>query len=383
MDQNSRNRHHIILEGFTEAERFQSPPSSRTPKSVPERDRGTHGAALLGQVEEMKPEMTAARQAQQEAGLESGLGIRVEFESFPDVDLAFERLDRERQGIELLNSHQEDQRTSATVFVPDGKLEHFEKLIGDYLDEKRDSAGNPRDNKKLINAIEQIRAASLESLWTDDKDVFPVSDAETFWWEVWLPIRKDRSATVENFRNLAQAQDFRVAPGELEFPERTVLLVYTSAGQMKRSMTTLKSIAELRRAKETAEFFRALPPEEQSEWLDDLINRTQFIESADTVPYVCLFDTGVNNGHPLIRSGLADSDLHTVEPAWGTDDSKGHGTAMAGLALAGDLTEAITSGMPIEIRHRLESVKLLDQDGGNTNDSRHHGYLTTEAVARP
>ncbi len=174
-----------------------------------------------------------------------------------------------------------------------------------------------------------------------------------------------------------------MAPGELEFPERTVLLVYTSAGQMKRSMTTLNSIAELRRAKETAEFFRSLPPEEQSEWLDDLINRTQFIESADTVPYVCMFDTGVNNGHPLIRSGLADSDLHTVEPAWGSDDAQGHGTAMAGLALAGDLTEAIASGMTIEIRHRLESVKLLDQDGANTNDSRHHGYLTTEAVARP
>lgn len=360
MEQNSRNRHHIILDGFTEAEPFQSPPSSRTPRPVPERNRNTHGAALLGQIEGMKPEMTAARQAQQEAGLESGLGIRVEFESFPDVVLAFESLAREHRGIQLLNARQEGQRTKATVFVPDGKLEHFEKLINDYLEEKRDRTGRPLDNKKLINTIEQIRTASLESLWTDDKDVFPTSDNETFWWEVWLPIREDRFATVENFRNLAQAQDFRVAPGELEFPERTVLLVYTSAGQMKRSMTTLNSIAELRRAKETAEFFDSLPPEEQSEWLDDLVNRTNFTESADKTPYVCIFDTGVNNGHPLIRSGLANSDLHTVEPAWGSDDTKGHGTAMAGLALAGDLTEAIASGTPVEIRHRLESVKLLE-----------------------
>ncbi len=231
MDQNSRNRRHIILDGFTEAEPFQSPPSSRTPRPVPERNRSTHGAALLGQIEGMKPEMTAARQTQQEAGLESGLGIRVEFESFPDVALAFESLDRERQGIELLNTHQEGQRTSATVFVPDGKLEHFEKLVRDYLEKKRDSVDRPRDNKPLINTIEQIRAASLESLWTDDKDVFSVSDAEFFWWEVWLPVREDRSATVENFRNLAQAQDFRVAPGELEFPERTVLLVILLPGK--------------------------------------------------------------------------------------------------------------------------------------------------------
>jgi hypothetical protein len=56
---------------------------------------------------------------------------------------------------------------------------------------------------------------------------------------------------------------------------------------------------------------------------------------------------------------------------------------MAGLALVGDLTDALASDGPIEIGHRLESVKLLPADGGNVGDSRHHGYLTSEAVARP
>ncbi len=98
---------------------------------------------------------------------------------------------------------------------------------------------------------------------------------------------------------------------------------------------------------------------------------------------MCLLDTGINNGHPLIGPQLADLDLHTVEPAWGTDDADGHGTAMAGLALAGDLTEAIASGESVEIGHHLESVKLLNRSGSNSVDSQHHGYLTTEAVARP
>jgi len=383
MDQNGRKNQHLILEGFTEAERFQSTQQGGPRKTVPERNRRVHGTALFGQVEELKPELAAARLAQEEAGLESGFGLRVEFESFPDVTLAFESLARERQGIELLNVREEGQHTNATVLVPDGKLEHFEGLIRDYLEEKLDRAGHPRDNKKLLNTIRQIRAASLESLWTDDQAVFPTSDDETFWWEVWLPVRDDRGAIVENFRNLAEAQEFRVAPGELEFPERTVLLVYTSAGQMKRSIKTLNSIAELRRAKETAEFFDSLRPEEQPEWLNDLLARVQFAESDETVPYVCLLDTGINNGHPLIAPQLADPDLHTVEPAWGTDDTEGHGTAMAGLALAGDLTEAMDSGVSVEISHRLESVKLLNRNGSNSVDSRHHGYLTTEAVARP
>lgn len=383
MDQNSRQNRHLILEGFTETERFKSASGGGPRANIPERNRSEHGAALLDQIGGLRPELVAARQAQEEAGLESGFGLKVEFESFPDVPLAFQSLERERQGIELLNVRDEGQRTNATVLVPDGKLEHFEKLVWEYLEEKKDRLGRPLDNRRLLDAIERVRAASLKSLWTDTESVFPSSDDEAFWWEVWLPIRGDRAATVRNFRRLAEAQEFRVAPGALEFPERTILLVHTSAGRMKRSITTLNTIAELRRAKETAEFFDSLPPEEQPEWLDDFLNRTRFARSDETVPHVCVLDTGINNGHPLIAPQLADSDLHTVEPAWGTDDAEGHGTRMAGLVLAGDLTEAIISGRPVEVSTRLESVKLLDRNGGNTGDPQHHGYLTTQAVARP
>lgn len=383
MDQNSRQNRHLILEGFTETEPFKSVSGGGAPKNIPERNRAEHGAALLGQIGQLKPELAAARQAQEEAGLESGFGLKVEFESFPDVDLAVESFDQKRQGIELLNVRREGERTNATVLVPDGKLEHFEKLVRDYVAEKQDSLGRPRDNRKLLDAIEEVRAASLKSLWTDAEEVFPTSDDEVFWWEVWLPIRGDRAATVRSFRRLAEAQEFRVAPGELKFPERTILLVHTSAGQMKRSITTLNTIAELRRAKETAEFFDSLPPEEQPAWLDDLLDRARSTGPDETVPHVCVLDTGINNGHPLIAPQLADSDLHTVEPAWGTNDAEGHGTRMAGLVLAGDLTEAIISDRPVEISTRLESVKLLDRNGKNTGDPQHHGYLTTEAVARP
>lgn len=59
---------------------------------------------------------------------------------------------------------------------------------------------------------------------------------------------------MNTFRRMAGAQNLRVAVGELRFPERTVLLVYGSADQMSRSIVTLNSIAELRRAKDTAEF---------------------------------------------------------------------------------------------------------------------------------
>lgn len=315
--------------------------------------------------------------------MDGGFGLSVDFEGFHDVEMAFESLSRENQGIELLNVRQDDRRTHATVFVPDGKLSHFEKLIQDYLEDRRDKAGKPRDHKTLIESIQAIRKATVKALWTDDPLVFPSTDEEAIWWEVWLPVRQNREATVSNFRRLAEAQGFRLAPGELVFPERTVLLAYGSTALMKRSMMTLNSIAELRRAKETAEFFDSQPSQEQQLWLQELINRTTFSGPDSSLPHVCLLDTGVNRGHPLLAPVLEPGDMHTVEPAWGTDDTHGHGTNMAGLAIMGDIADALDTSAPLSVGHRLESVKLLPDDGGNAGDARHHGYLTTEAVMRP
>ena len=376
-----RRSRHFIIEGFAETQPYRSPQQFGGSAVVPERDRARHARALQRQFEALRPQADAARDAQQAAGLDE-LGLRIEFESFPDVELAFESLARERSGIELLNVRQERDRTLATVFVPDGKLNHFERLIRDYLEERRDRIGRALDNRKLVDAIRHIRAASLRALWTDTDTEFPTEEEGSLWWEVWLPVRTDQQAVGASFRERAEAQGMRVVPGDLVFPERTVLLVSASLEQMQHSMLTLNSIAELRRAKETADFFGSLRREEQQEWLDELLTRTQFPADTDEVPRVCLLDTGVNRGHPFLNPALDPADLHTVEPGWGTDDAHGHGTQMAGVALAGDLTPLVEGTDPLAFDHRLESVKLLPEPGGD-GDSRHHGYVTGEAVARP
>ena len=377
-------RRHFILDGVTETEPYRYPGSGGGDRSeIPAQNRAQHGAALQRQIDELRDVAEFARGAQQAAGMEDGLGLQVEFESFPEIELAFESLARERSGIELLNVRHEDNRTHATVFVPDGKLDHFERLIREYLAEARDKAGRLRDHQRLIDAIRQIRAASLRALWTDSSDAFPTPDEGAVWWEVWLPVRRNRRATVAAFRERTGAQGMEVAQGELNFPERTVVMARAAVEQMERSMVTLNSIAELRRPKETADFFNSLERDEQAEWLDDLLDRARFAADADYTPYACLLDTGVSRGHPLIAPALDAIDLHTVEPAWGTNDADGHGTEMAGLALAGDLNELLAGTAPVEIEHRLESVKLIPRDGVPGAGPRHHGYLTVEAVARP
>lgn len=326
-----RRKRHFTLGGKADSERFRTPPRPVKGSAVPSQNRQRHGLNLLRQIEALRPQFEEAREIQLAAGLEDGFGLQIEFESFPDIELVFESLARESHGIELRNVRHQGEQTCATVFVPDGKIHIFERLISDYLDETKDTKTGPR-NRKLLNAVSQVRAATLDALWTDSREALPESDKETFWWEVWLPVRGDREENSEKFRELVASLGFRLATGELRFPERTVILIFGSAGQMKQSILVLNSIAELRRAKETAEFFDALPPDEQREWLDDLIDRLRVPEPGSEVPHVCLLDTGLNHGHPLLAPVAVDEDMHSVEPEWGTNDTEGHGTAMAGLA---------------------------------------------------
>lgn len=380
-DQIADKRPHLVLQGTSTAVGFTAhSPGGGGPRAAPDLPRQQHGQALRAQIEALKPISSEAVRAQTQLGLEGGLGLQIQFASQPNVELAFQGLANETQQIELLSVRTEGDYTYANVFVPDGKLTHFEKYVAEYLEEKKDKNGNARDHRALLNTIASIRAAELQGLWTDYL-ALPDDVTTPFWWEVWLPVRGQRQAIVEDFKKLARLAECIVSDKQVEFPERTVLLMYGSQQQFSRSVMTLNCVAELRYAKETAEFFDGMVGAEQQEWADELLQRVQFPEGK--APRICFLDTGVNRGHPLLESLMDTTDLHTVEPTWGVDDTANHGTGLAGLAGYGDLTDALSSTGPIEIPHRLESVKLVPQDGANNGDARHHAYLFTEGVARP
>src|SRR5690349_13002368 len=153
MPDQERRYPHFVLEGVTETEAFRSPQQGGGLTNIPAQNRRTHGNRLKRQLRALQRTMDEARQAQLDAGLEAGIGLQIEFESFPDVELAFESLARERSGIELLNVKHEGNVTRAAVFVPDGKLHIFESLVRDYLEAKTDKNGKPRDHKSLMNTI--------------------------------------------------------------------------------------------------------------------------------------------------------------------------------------------------------------------------------------
>ncbi len=350
---------------------------------MPELPRAQHGASLQTQIQTLKPIAEQAAVAQHVIGLEGGIGLQIQFQSQPGVALAFESLANETQHIELLSIRHEGEYTYANVFVPDGKLEHFEKYVTEYLAERKDKNDKPLDHRALLDTIETIRAAELRALWTDDPALLPRNRDESFWWEVWLPERGNRELVVEDFRKLASAVGCSVSERRVDFPERTVVMMHGSERQFSQTAMTLNCVAELRRAKETAELFDGMDATEQQAWKDELLARTTFPAHPDDVPRVCLIDSGVNRGHPLLSPALTSADMHTVEQEWGKNDECNHGTGLAGIAVYGDLTDALATAMPIQIDHLLESVKLTRGERDNSGNNEFHANLFAKAVSRP
>nr|WP_320136312.1 S8 family peptidase [uncultured Amphritea sp.] len=385
MSQSSRNQPHFFLGPTGQAESFTSPSSGggKGP-DLPDLDRKTHGQKLMSELNEVKSASAAIKESLNRDELAGPIGIQIEFKGLPGVELAFQSLASERssdgaKNIELMSVVQRESNTFATVFVPEGQIKTLEKKITEYLEEKTNKAGKPADNKALINTIDSIRQATIEALWTDTPEVYPQQDDEVVWWEVWLPVRGNRQSIINDFTRYSEAAEMEVSSFAVEFPERTVLLVKGTKQQLSSSVVLLNSIAELRLAKETADFFDALPPVEQHEWANELLARTTC--SDESAVRVCILDTGVNSGHPLLAPVMNDDDSYVVEPSWDTADADGHGTEMAGLAAWGDLTCLMESSESHQIPYCLESVKLLRYGGDNVG--RHLGDLTAQGVSLP
>lgn len=142
-------------------------------------------------------------------------------------------------------------------------------------------------------------------------------------------MRRSSEIDFESFlRDHANQLQMKVSVEAIRFLDRTVILVFGTKQQMSRSINLLGSIAEVRKAKDTADFFTSMNRIDQQEWINNTVEKITL--PADDAPSVCILDAGVE-GHPLLSP--ATKETHSYLPIWGTDDRDGHGTSMAGLAL--------------------------------------------------
>ena len=354
-------------------------------KRFERQDRQAHAGKLRGDLEQAQLESERLKISQELANYEEDAGVTLVIRSAPGHPLKLASLDSPRYGVSLLSVRQEEAPDvmMATVFVKHGKLGHLVKQVEDYSRKKTrtDKTGKviAADRADLIANIESIGIAAIEAFWTS-KHPLPDLDVPA-WWEVWVRVGSESQRGRHESAVESEAERLGMVrkTGKLVLPEHTVYLIKTTRRTLASATALLNFVSELRHPALTAEFFIEQTPSEQHQWAADL--KTRLVLPPADAPAVCVLDTGVNRGHPLLADLLNISDHDTVRAEWGKDDHyrNGHGTQMAGLAAYGDLTTVLDSSGTVTLTHWLESVKVLPRFG--SNEPEHYGLITQEAIS--
>ena len=369
----------IFLRDLARGRGFTSPRRGGPTPRVRDRDRARHSAGLI---QRLKEAWEVAEGLQERvAVVDERHGAYIEFEGAPGFDLAIRSLENLRSGSRLLHVRTEGEgdaeRVLATVYIPHRQRGYFLRRLRAYADpDDLTPSGKPK-NQNLVNSIEDIRHATLLSFWRPDEREQIPGDARA-WVEVWLS--SDRHDVTTEFDTLLNSMEVPAADGVLRFPERAVRLIHVTRADLERLIEFSDHIAEFRPAREVATFYSEMENREQAEVVRELLQRLRFNEDTDAV--VCILDTGINSGHPLIQPVLHDADLHSVDPAWSAadDPARPHGTLMAGTVAYGDILRLLDSSSTVDVNHRLESAKIIPPFPGQ-NPRELWGHRTLQGIS--
>ncbi len=369
---------HLSLDEVKRAGTYAVPKRRMDAKPLRD-DYAAHGAALLKQLAAALPRLPApeADPRLKLEGLKRGVLVTLETLA-PDTDrkgagkipLSFEL---PGQDVVILRSRRTDDRAEeSVVFVPDDARENLTRRLQDYS-----NPGN-RDRPYVaqFEKVERIGSAETAKIFDPDTDF---SAPAQRWWELWVrDISNLREALVTAARNFG----LDVHPEQLSFPDTIVVFIYATARQaLAFASRAPGAIEEIRPGLGTIEPFLALGENRvtQHDFVDDLAGR--IIPAKSNAPTICVLDTGVAAAHPLLADGLVIA--LAVDETWGVDDhypKGGHGTAVASLALHGDLEHPMNDQRYLELTHTVESVKLLPPRGAPRTPPPSYGMVTQSAV---
>ncbi|MCW6702603.1 S8 family peptidase [Anaerococcus sp. NML200537] len=345
-----------------------SPINRRGKINIPKRDRKSHADLLESQFKNIWDKEVS--DSQKVSSISKRDGVYLQFRGKENYKLIFKSLEDTRQKVRLCSVKEEDGIQYATVFVPFKKKDFFLKKINKFKDNDKGT--------DVVASIESINEAMVNELWTDTKEI-PIKDKEAC--EVWLSVYSNNTTekVVEEFFNLCNQLEVKYYKKFVEFPERVVVSIMADIGILKTILMHSDHIAEFRKKTTPASFFiKENTRQEQKEWVDELLKRAYFKDSDLSI---CILDNGVNNGHPLISPVLDDGDMHTTfdDRILQDNSSNGHGTGMAGISTYFNLEEALGSNNNIEINHKLESVRFVDENIKNDVDL--YADVTSRAIS--
>ena len=357
MPPRSPKRPHLIVSIQPEAPAykgrgFKSPPP-------PSRDHATHSRLLLG---ELRYALYSFEQIQRpNVGVPLANGLSLEIQGIDYRKMPFDSLDSKKKHWSLRNVHVEDDHWEATIWVNQSHIPELEKKFLEYNTIL--TRWNKPKFQSWMSFLDGISLATLHSFWGGLED-FPESQEE-IWWEIWLC--RESGTEVEDFREICRALEIQTTSHAIHFHNASVLLAKATPEKLSQTLHFSDSLSEVRKASKIYEALNELSTREQQEWAELISN--EIVPANGGSPFATIIDAGVNRNHPLLISSLNSRDCFNYKSHWidRDQDQQGipHGTGMASLALLGDLRWVFDSQGPIQLTHRLESVKILDAEHAN------------------
>ena len=358
---------HIVLNGVSSVKEFKGRSGGGSPRPSPVQNRQAHAQRLVTALDAIQ-------------AVETAKSTYIAVEGRPGEPLISDKFNV--SGLSLLSTQDADidQKIAGRAIVKanlaNGGIDNLKGKLNQFAGELRPL--NKKGvrypyNADLANSVGMFAEIELRDLWRHPTKPLPQS-ADPIAWEVWL-----EPAEVDDFLATASQKGMTVYPDLLKFPEDTVVLVEGTTDQMAKTTFGTGSVRAVSPPGVPIDFVEGLEAEEQAEWVQDVLGRTQYgPDDQQAASYVTLLDTGITLAHPLIQQALDAADRHAAVPGWNLADLDGHGSRMAGVALYGNLRSHLQSTSSIHVPHRLESVKVIPDAGQNP----HHllGDRTQKAI---
>nr|WP_301273356.1 S8 family peptidase [Acetobacter okinawensis] len=217
--------------------------------------------------------------------------------------------------------------------------------LDEYVDWRQ---GRRPHNFLLFETAERFDRSILADYWTDDEAHLPLAAAKAEW-EIWTRRNLDTA-----FLSAAEEIGVDFEGGVTRFVDVDVRTVIGTRRDVERLIEESAAVVELRGANSL------VPPAEivsETARARGVVTATERIQPAEQgAPVVTLLDTGVNRRNPLLSASLPASRCHVAASGWNVNDTDGHGTKMAGVALYGDLGHILNGSGKVTLDIALESV---------------------------
>ena len=379
------NRLPLLRGRVTSAEQYQSPQGGGgSPPSLPVRDPGAHHAQLKQQLDAIENQIGARTPSSRDS-----LATReiVAVRPAAGAQLAAEQLGNSASDARLVGVVPE---TGTVILdIADPHLPNLRKKLDAFADDtsardkthKDGTVTRHRASERAIAPMESVGLAGIDDVRGPGLRADELVESRAYWFEVACRggYRRPQQEAVQSREQLDRQLHRLGIPQDIE-EFLAAELVYFYLRLTRNQLEALQAATDCIYEVELA------PPQIRDlKILDDVVSADirefSLASPPEEAPSVVVLDTGISTGHPLLQSAILTATT-AAELIPSPEDTYGHGTKMAGMALYEDLGGAIERGSATA-PFWIQSSRLLVRPGeGTASDENYEKWpiLTQGAV---